>query len=130
MKNFQKYKQEDRAKAFYDWCGKRRCGSCPLGMLITDGYVGIAECAYRWLDMVAEHEEPLPCPFCGSECRAVDGSKIAPDKHGVRPYSYVKCESCGYMSIVTDDYDKSGIVDIIAKHNRVARAVQERKKEG
>lgn len=109
MKNFQKYNGEDRAKAFYDWCGKRKCCDCPLGMMISDGYVGIAECAYRWLDMVAEHEEPLPCPCCGNKMLhkhdVINDAKV-----------WLSCEECGYRSPWEMNIDVA-----VRRHNEIAR---------
>ena len=126
MTNAEKFKTaEERARAFGKWheeyCGMR-------GVCAKDDVC--AHTVFHWLDLEAE-EEIEDCPYCGRRCVAVDGSKIRPDRHGVRPYSYVKCESCGYESIATNDYDKSGIKDIIDAHNRVARAVMEvgKKKE-
>ncbi|MCQ2300589.1 MAG: hypothetical protein MJZ81_10755 [Bacteroidales bacterium] len=123
--NAEAYKTaEERARAFNNYCDK-----CSDSHGDCKPHIQCHYCHFAWLDLEAE-EEPLPCPFCGSRCLVIDGSMIGPDRHGVRPYSYVKCESCGYESIATNDYVKSGIKDIIAAHNRVAKAVMAAKKEG
>lgn len=72
MKNSEKYKTvEERAFAFKRFCDdmykKHISGPCPSCPAFG------SQCAFRWLDLGAEEEKPLPCPFCGgdAECEFV-----------------------------------------------------------
>lgn len=113
MKNFEKYKNEDMARAFYDWCGRRllRCGGCPLGKEVSEDFTGRVDCAFRWLFMEAEPEEPLPCPCCGSKML---------HKHDVFNDAkvWLSCEECGYRSPWEMNIDVA-----VRRHNEIARTM-------
>lgn len=109
MKNFEKYQTaKERYTAF---CGSRcECSNCKFNSECNGDF---AECALRWLDLEAEEEEILPCPFCGDECACGGG--------------YVEClnDNCCYSS---GNRKRSDAV-AIAAHNRVARAAMKEKEE-
>lgn len=83
MTNGEKYvTPEQRAKAFKKWCeekqktaigkvAKHECSDCPLDMHTPC-------CFFFWLDLEAEEDKILPCPFCGSKCEvSEDGMEVA-----------------------------------------------------
>lgn len=113
MKNFEKYKTaEERVKEFDRFCNQHNgCSACPVGA----DWCSRCECAMVWLDREANEEEKLlPCPICGSPCHVHDNA--------------VECTSgeCAY-----ECWQRGFRADQnVAVHNRVARAVQEREKEG
>ena len=89
MTNAEKYKTaEERMKAYAALCENHRdCENCPA-------HTGSAypQCAFHWLELDAEEEKPLPCPFCGEN--KID---IFETDFGLsdEPYVYVvKCFSC------------------------------------
>lgn len=104
MKNFEKFKTVEE-----------RTAACSNFLVKHNEYADIPyiEAAMRWLELEAEKEEPLPCPFCGDECACGDG--------------YVEClnDNCCYSS----GNRKMGDAVAIAAHNRVARAVMKEKEE-
>lgn len=109
MKNFEKYKTVNE-----------RTAACSAFLVKHNEYADIPyiEVAMRWLELEAEKEEPLPCPFCGSNAilfHALDG------RHAVNCTNIWRCK---YMS---GEYASDE--EAVAAHNRVARAVQEREKE-
>lgn len=125
MKNSEKFKTaEERAKAFTKWCAekqktaigkvaKHECSDCPL-----DEHTPC--CFFFWLDLEAEEEKPLPCPFCGSNTVVKSNVTVRHvDNH------LVECTNCQYRSEEKFDRDCA-----IAAHNRVARAVMEAGKDG
>lgn len=113
MTNFEKYKTaEERVKAFEDWWNIRGgCGNCVL--------LNKANCALYWLDLEAEEEKPLPCPYCGSNTVITSHDTVC----HVNKYC-IECTECSYRS--EKKFQKEGA---IAAHNRVAKAVMEAKKE-
>ena len=118
MTNGEKFKTaEERAKAFTKWCeekqktaigkvAKHECSDCPLDERTPC-------CFFFWLDLEAEEEKPLPCPFCGREVSV----------HTDAPEEWVSCE-CGYSSKMMNHGCS------IAAHNRVARAMLAAKEDG
>lgn len=73
MTNAQKYKTpEERIEAFAAFCEKQQsCEKCIKISTICRRYNG-PECVFRWLELEAEEEKPLPCPFCGGEAHVID----------------------------------------------------------
>ena len=64
MKNFEKYKTAlERTSALREFCGKNTCNKCALGNLNRN----VIDCQFAWLDLEAEEEKPMPCPFCGDD---------------------------------------------------------------
>jgi len=107
-KNSEVYKTaHERAVAFDKFCKRDyddfNCDSCkfyPFKKRI--------ECWLSWLDLEAEDEKPLPCPFCGAEVEFDHNCNV------------FNCTSCNYMS--------SGPLmneSAIAAHNRVAKKCRE-----
>lgn len=115
MKNFEKFKTaEKRLKAFEEWCKNNRTQiSGPICKIDMENCF---LCQFAWLDLEAEEEKILPCPYCGKECRTVKNRCEA---------FVVACDMCCYTS---QDFERE--YEAIAKHNRVARAVMESDKEG
>lgn len=105
MKNSEKYKTaEARGKAF-----RRSCAVTKLTKQCEDA-LSCTECQFAWLDLEAEEENPLPCPYCGEECKVHSGTLG----------EWVSC-SCGYSSKMIHG-------GAVAAHNLVARAVMEAEK--
>ncbi len=103
MKNFEKYRTtEERVEAYVS------------SRVLPSGSRNLLTDFSDWLDLEAEKDEILPCPFCGDECACGDG--------------YVEClnDNCLYSS----GNRKMGDVVAIAAHNRVALAVMEAEKKG
>lgn len=119
MRNFEKYKTaEERDAAFGRFCIDKECKNCELV-----NSKGSINCSFAWLDLEAEEEKPLPCPFCGSECELHE----IWDKGECKSAGYdVRCTMCEYRSPMACKYDGS---DAIAAHNRVAKAVMDAEKE-
>ena len=61
MTNAEKYKTaEERIKAYASFCDNRRnCECCPAH---TENAYPL--CIFRWLELDADKEKLLPCPFC------------------------------------------------------------------
>ena len=126
MLNKDRYKTlEESIKAFKKFCyNQDRCVSCPAydtKAYDTKAYDAkargtISGCHFRWLALEAEEENPMPCPFCGSQCR-LDTVCMNEDQSS----KYVSCtnDRCMYKSPI----GKDGSVAIDA-HNRVCRAVR------
>lgn len=112
MKNFEKYKTADeRAYAFMNFCnGNSPCGKCKLNNVAATR----PGCAYVWLDLDAEEEKPMECPYCGSRMR---GTGVT--AKGIR----LVC-ACGYS---TGGY--CTVDGAIASHNRICRAIKSAYKE-
>lgn len=109
MKNSQKFTTpEERAEAFEKFCLEHICNKCQLEVACSH-----ARGQFTWLDLEAEEEKLLPCPFCGNQCTCnVD------DVEEWRVY----CKTPGcYRSSVFDSKDRA-----IAAHNRVAHSVIEK----
>ena len=106
MTNAERFKTaEERAKAFNKFCIGKKCCSCELS---TNVHVTISDCAFRWLDLDAEDEKPLPCPFCGGTdivMQDVGGFELA-------------CQGCGFHTPAYMEKEK-----LISEYQRVARAV-------
>lgn len=105
MKNSEKYKTvEERASAFKRFCDdmhkKHISGPCPSCPAFGN------QCAFRWLDLEAEEEKPLACPFCGGEAIAVFGP-IDMEQH------HIRCIKCYATSRLCDTK-----ADAIAAWNR------------
>lgn len=114
MTNAEKYKTaKERLKALDKWCDSGvRQGS--YGKCLASGCIA---CALKWLELEAEEEKPLPCPFCGGEVDVISTSEI----------NIVSCaKGCGYYSKSSESKESA-----IAAHNRIARAVRsaEKRKE-
>lgn len=65
---------------------------------------------FDWLELKAEEEKPMNCPFCGKKCSS---SLCRADNCGV-----VACNYCGYRSSHT-----ATVKGAIMNHNRVCKAV-------
>lgn len=115
MTNAEKFKTADeRARALTKWCAgkqktaigkvaKHECSDCPL-----DEHAPC--CFFFWLDLEAEDEKQLPCPFCGSTdvvIQDVGGFELA-------------CQGCGFH---TPSY--MVLEKLTSEYQRVARAVME-----
>jgi len=113
MTNGERYKTaQERAEAFEKFCKRDyddyNCESCKFHPCKTR-----IECGFAWLDLEAEEEKPLLCPYCG----LVPVSFID-DKTG---NAWVAC-TCGYQS---PEYKSESLA--IAAHNRVAKKCREGK---
>ena len=105
MKNFEKYKTAlERSKALHAFCGKNTCDKCALGNLNRN----VIDCQFAWLDLEAEKDEPMDCPYCGGNI--IGTSRTS---RGVS----LLC-SCGYASCKYDTLQEA-----IEAHNRICRAV-------
>ena len=106
MKNFEKYKTAlERSKALHAFCGKNTCDKCALGNLNRN----VIDCQFAWLDLEAEEDEPMGCPFCGSS------TEVVIDECGC--YS-ISCIHCEYGSPAYNEEKYA-----IEAHNRICRAV-------
>lgn len=106
MKNFEKYKtSKERHEAFYKFCQGKTCDRCVLG---CNHYKSAISCALEWIDLDAEKDEPMDCPFCGGHI--IGTSRTA---RGVS----LLC-SCGYASCKYDTLQEA-----VVAHNRICRAV-------
>lgn len=119
MKNGDRYKTPDeRTKAFNKWCdngvGKGAFKKCLANRCI--------DCFIRWLDLEAEDEELLKCPYCGGKTVMNLGHLFQNKLH-----HWVECTNFDCMYRSGHFLYRS---DAIQKHNRVARAVMESNKEG
>lgn len=106
MKNSERFSTaEERYGAFYKYCEKReaekRCDCLCM------------RCQFEWLELEAEKEEPLPCPFCGGEVEVQDANNGG---HWV----LCKNEKCLYSSGILMVRDEA-----ISAHNRMSKAVIE-----
>lgn len=109
MTNGEKYvTAEERAKAHKAWCGHNAKG-------FRCAEVGCVGCALRWLDLEAEKDRILPCPFCGGVTHVYDFRKVG---HTVK----FICDKC-YMELALG-FD---MCDSVERYNRVARAVMDAK---
>lgn len=103
MKNFEKFKT-----------AKERTEACSTFLVRHNEYEDIPyiEAAMIWLDLEAEEETPLPCPFCGGDTFTVEYDFFG--------YWGVKCsaDGCWYHSHLCKSESEA-----IAAHNRVAKAV-------
>lgn len=111
MKNSEKFKSiQERSDAFRGFCRSRHCQDCEL-----DPTQDNIECAYAWLNLEAEEEKPMPCPFCG-------GTQLeepyALDRGHKEDYT-VWCPQCGYRSCFCNT--KEGA---IARHNALCRRLK------
>lgn len=111
MKNFEKYKTaKERQVAFEEWCRNTQhtvgCAHCK----VTEDRHGFICCILEWLDLEAEEEKPMPCPFCGGDCCIVHDAKEA----------FVQCgnDACMYSGGLAITIDAA-----IAAHNRLFKAV-------
>lgn len=118
MLNSEKFKTaEERAEVFEKFCHGKNCDDCILRL--SHCKYSVDACLAFWLDLEAEDEKPLPCPFCGSECELHE----IWDKEECKSVGYnVRCTMCEYKSPWACKYDGS---DAISAHNRVARAVMD-----
>ena len=106
MKNFEKYKTAlERSKALHAFCGKNTCDKCALGNLNRN----VIDCQFAWLDLEAEKDEPMGCPFCGSS------TEVVIDECGCYSISCIHCEYC------SPAYNEEKYA--IVAHNRICRAV-------
>lgn len=101
MNNYEKFKTaKEREIAFGEWC-KRQLHDCPRG-------IKCLSCMFEWLDLEAEDEGQLPCPFCGGTdvvMQDVGGFELA-------------CQGCGFHTPAYMEKEK-----LISEYQRVARAV-------
>lgn len=117
MKNFEKYKTtKERVDAFRKFCNPVvwNCTRvCKVGKVDESGGVDQMKCFSNWLDLEADVDKPMDCPFCGSQCKIM----FTVPAHD---YFFVQCSDnkCSYSSRIMLGENKA-----IAAHNRVARAV-------
>ena len=117
MKNGEKYKTvEERIENYDKFCAQYTCDSCPIGGVDKV----VPDCKFRWLELKAEEEKPMPCPFCGKEVHIEDSCT---DEHPDDLF-YIDCDNpdCYYSSGMMKGRDGA-----IAAHNRVCRAVMDAK---
>lgn len=108
MNNYEKFKTaKEREIAFGEWC-KRQLHDCPRG-------IKCLSCMFEWLDLEAEYEKPLPCPFCGGVTHVYDFRKVGHSTKFI-------CDKCGMELALNFD-----MCDSVVRYNRVARAVMEAK---
>ena len=101
MTNCEKFKTaKEREIAFGEWC-KTQQHDCPRGSKCL-------RCMFEWLDLEAEEEKMLPCPFCGGT------DLVIQDVGGFE----LECHGCGFTTPAYMDADK-----LISEYQRVARAV-------
>lgn len=102
MTNAEKYKTaEERMKAYASFCkNHRNCENYPAH---TESVYPL--CAFRWLELDAEKEEPLPCPCCGGKAYVYT--------YPLYNVQTVKCGKCGASS---GNYDTE--TEAIAAWNR------------
>lgn len=118
MLNSEKFKAaEERAKAFDKWCEEYHnlthdCTKCCLYETMLSANTGTV-CPIAWLDLEANEEMPLPCPYCGGATKVIGTVSFR-----------VACTDCMYSSDMGPDEGR-----IVAAHNRIARAVMEDKEE-
>lgn len=112
MTNAEKYKTaEERGSAFREFC-HHGCAGCGLSRVSFK----LSDCPMLWLELKAEEDEPLPCPFCGGE--VVVGYTTNIHKEDFRQVWCKDIERCGYYCEKRKYADEA-----IAAHNRVAKAV-------
>lgn len=92
MTNEQKYKTaEERQEAFSRFCDQYKsrnvCHACPCWQVGKKWHIN---CRFLWLDLEAEKEKPLPCPFCGGEAEVPISMSKA---------EYVRCKKCRALSM-------------------------------
>ena len=109
MTNAEKFKTaEQRAKAFEKWCknstSQSRGPACKVDM------PNCFTCQFAWLDLEAEEEKILPCPFCGGM------DLVIQDVGGFE----LECQGCGFHTPSYMDKEK-----LISEYLLVARAVME-----
>lgn len=109
MINGEKYKTaKERDVAWLDYCAKFEvCEGCPL---LDRQDNGDGKCQFLWLELDAEEEKPMPCPFC--EMNTVE---FVHSKTG----RVLSCSFCGYSTGDSCNTD----AEAIAAHNRVCKAV-------
>ena len=120
MKNGEKYKAvEERIENYDKFCAQHTCDSCPIGGV---GKV-VTHCKFRWLELEAEEEKPMKCPYCGGDVVLGKSTRIKTGEH--RQIWCSDEQGCGYYGPL-----KKTLEGAIAAHNRVCRAVMDAKKEG
>lgn len=114
MKNFEKFNIKERVLAFQKIC--MPYATC-IGCKFCGKHLDQLECFSHWLDLEAEEEKPLPCPFCGSECGVLERGMV---------YCMNVNNACGYKVW------REGLSpdDMVKEHNRVAKAVMGTKAGG
>ena len=110
MTNAEKYKTpEERANAFLKFCTPKTCAECKVD---KHRISCTTACQFIWLDLEAEDEKPLPCPFCHKETMPIH---INSDNCFA-----VKCYmGCGYTSAHTCTEHGA-----IHNHNELCRKVK------
>lgn len=115
MKNGEKYAEvKERVARFGRFCDANDCETCRLG----GDDCGLQACGIRWLDLEAEVEKPLPCPFCGGEVFVGSAATYTDGDRRVQ----MKCrddDNCGYCGPMRLSEE-----DAVAAHNRVAKAAR------
>lgn len=113
MKNFEKYKTaEERAKALRVFCNSNKtCKRCTL----YDATDDVRNCAFHWLELEAEEENPEPCFYCGNEMHYRVEHRNFICRH------WLECTNskCNFKSPKYESKEEA-----IAAHNRVCRAVK------
>lgn len=116
MINGEKYKTADERNAALDKFCKRHgryCLSCPI--CHYDGED--SECdMFKWLELEADEDNPMNCPFCGGETQVV---RVFGGAYSIHCLG----KGCGYAS-----GQEANQTETIAAHNRVCKAVATYKK--
>lgn len=113
MTNAEKYKTaEERARAWKEFCHKRHCLPCPAYKMANGNLI----CNFAWLDLEAEEDTLMPCPFCGSKDVSI--------RESINNFWFVECNVCTAKSAQNVTKENA-----IATYNRVAKAVADAKKE-
>lgn len=120
MTNAEKYKAaNERAMAFENFChknsGPNGCRECPLESLMPN--CGDSRAQFAWLDLEADDDKLLPCPFCGSKDVSLHRS--------INNFWFVECNVCTAKSAQNVTKETA-----IATYNGVAKAVMEANNKG
>lgn len=85
--NYEKFKTaKERTIEFNKFC-KGKCKDCKIFAAKKDQ--PISNCTFVWLEMEADEEKLLPCPFCGSEDDVKVFSRIF---NGYKLY-WIRCDN-------------------------------------
>lgn len=114
MTNAEKYKTADeRARMFERWCDSNHIhggmGSCSRDSACH-------ECHFVWLNLKAEEEMLLPCPYCGGVCEVIHQSE---GYYSGGYYVMCRSQNC-YASKTFESRDEA-----VSAHNRAAYAVMD-----
>lgn len=114
MTNEDKYKTaKERTEAFLNYCEPHMmCCDCELYQVRERTTLGRSMCVCTWLELEAEDEKTLPCPFCGDDVKMLKAAN----------HRFLQCQNCNCTYSSGGAFTES---QAIAAHNRVAKAVKE-----